>query len=171
MSKIDITEVYSLYYRLIYKISFNITRDIHLAEDVVHETFIKAMNKAETLEDDGKVASWLSVIAARTAIDLVRKEKKKKWIPIEQEMLENLGEEISQDIESGMETDHLCNHLNCALRKLTYEYQAVLRLKLGKGLKEQEIADVLHLNPSTVKTRLYRARKQLKRLFIEQMSA
>jgi len=44
-------------------------------------------------------------------------------------------------------------------------------LKVGHGLKEQEIATVLNLNPCTVKTRIYRARKQLKLLCLEQVEA
>jgi DNA-binding NarL/FixJ family response regulator len=52
-----------------------------------------------------------------------------------------------------------------SLKKLSNEYQMVLILKLQHGLKENEIARLLRLKTCTVKTRIYRARKQLKQVF------
>lgn len=171
MNKIDFSEVYRMYYKRLFHISYSITRDLHLAEDVVQETFIKAMKKVETIEDATKVGAWLSVIATRTAIDFVRIERKKNAILMEQEMLEFLGKEMKQNVEEEVETGILVEEVNCAIGKLTHEYRDVLILKLGNGLKENEIASILDLKPSTVKTRIYRARKQLKLLFLKQISA
>ncbi|SDZ09249.1 RNA polymerase sigma-70 factor, ECF subfamily [Evansella caseinilytica] len=168
---IDFDELYSQFYRRLFHIGYSITRDRHLAEDVVHETFLKAYLKAETIEDEGKIGSWLSSIAARTAIDVFRREKKKKGILMEQEMLDYLGEKMSFHVEQEVETWFLEEQMKTAIRKLKLDYQNVLMLKLGYDLKEDEIAHVLHLKPSTVKTRIYRARKQLKLLFEKQMSA
>lgn len=171
MCKIDFSEVYTLHYKRLFHIAYSITRDMHLAEDVVQETFIKAMTKADTVEDAGKVGSWLSVITTRTAIDFIRREKRKKGIPMEQEMLEFLGKEMKQNVEEEVATGIFAEQVNRAIGKMKLDYQNVLRLKLGNGLKENEIASVLDLKPSTVKIRLFRARKQLKLLFHEQLSA
>ncbi|WP_235846504.1 RNA polymerase sigma factor [Neobacillus drentensis] len=168
---IDFSEIYSLFYKRLFHIGYSITRDLHLAEDVVQETFIKAMKKIETIEEDSKVGAWLSVIATRTAIDFVRIERKKKGIPMEQESFECLGKVMKQNVEEEVEIGFLVEEVYRAIRKLTHEYQDVLMLKLGQGLKENEIAHVLDLKPSTVKTRIYRARKQLKLLYLDQIGA
>src|SRR4051795_4092130 len=91
MSAIDFSELYRLFYKRLFYIGYSITRDLHIAEDVVQETFIKAMKKIETIEEESKIGAWLSVIATRTAIDFVRRERNKKPILMEKEMLEGLG--------------------------------------------------------------------------------
>lgn len=171
MSLIDFSEIYSLFYKRLFHVAYSITRDLHLAEDVVQETFIKALKKMETIEEESKVGAWLSVIATRTAIDFLRSERKKRGIPMEKEMLECLGLVMKHNVEEEVETGFLVEQVHCAIRKLTIDYQDVLMLKLGHGLKENEIARVLDLKPSTVKTRIYRARKQLKLLFLDQIGA
>lgn len=168
---IDFSEVYKLHYKRLFHIAYSITRDIHLAEDVVHETFIKAMNKVETIEEESKVGPWLAVIATRTAIDFLRREKCKKGILMEQEMLENLGKEMKQNVEREVAAGLLTEQVNQAIGHLKQDYQNVMKLRAGNGLKETEIASVLGLKPSTVKIRLFRARKQLKQYFHEQLSA
>ena len=171
MSTIDISELYGLFYKKLFYIGYSITRDRHLAEDVVQETFIKAMKKIETVEDTSKVGAWLTAIATRTAIDFVRKERNKHAILMEKDKLECLGKEMKHNVEEEVETGILEEHVLSAIRKLTHEYQDVLLLKISHGLKETEIARVLDLKPATVKTRIYRARKQLKLLFLKQISA
>ncbi|GHH98948.1 RNA polymerase sigma factor [Neobacillus kokaensis] len=169
-NSIDFSEVYKMHYNRLFHIANSITRDMHLAEDIVHETFIKAMSKVETIEEKSKVASWLSVITTRTAIDFVRRDKYKKAIPMEQAMLEYLGQEMKHNVEGEVTTGLLTEQVNRAIGKMKQEYQNVIKLKAGNGLKENEIAYFLSLKPSTVKTRLFRARRKLKQLLQEQPS-
>ncbi|WP_462408702.1 RNA polymerase sigma factor [Neobacillus sp. Marseille-QA0830] len=171
MCVINFSEIYSQYYKRLYHISYSITRDLHLAEDIVQETFIKALKKADTIEEHTKIGAWLSVIATRTAIDFIRAERKKKGILMEKDMLESLGKEMKHNVEEEVETGMMAEQVSCAISKLNHEYQDVLMLKIGHGLKEHEIARALDLNPNTVKTRIYRARRQLKQLFLKQLSA
>ena len=171
VSTIDFSELYCLFYKKLFQIGYSITRDFHLAEDVVHETFIKAMKKAETIEEEKKVGAWLSAIATRTAIDFVRQEKKKKGILMEHEMLECLGKVTNQNVEEMVESSFFVGQIKNAVRKLKLEDQHLLMLKHSHGLKEREIAIVLNLKLCNVKSKIYRARKQLKLLFLEQISA
>ncbi|WP_267497998.1 RNA polymerase sigma factor [Bacillus sp. REN16] len=160
--ELNFTNIYHENYGRLFRISYSITRDIQMAEDVVHETFIKAINKIDTIEDETKMGAWLSTIAARTAIDLVRMERNKKGIPMEHDLLESLGETMKQNVEEEVETSMVMEQIEQAIRKLKREYRDVLSLKIWHGLKESQIAHILNLKPCTVKTRIYRARKQLK---------
>ena len=171
MRTIDFSTMYSLYYNRLFRISFTIIRDAYLAEDIVQETFIKAIKNITSVKEENKLGSWLSAIATRTAIDFLRKEKTKQGIPMDQDMLEFLGKEMEQNVEDEVAAGILSEQVNHAIKKLTFNYQEVLLLRLGKGLKESEIAYALNLKPCTVKTRIYRARRQLKLLMDEQLSA
>lgn len=171
MCRMDFSELYGLYYKRLFHISYSIIRDRHLAEDIVQETFLKAMKKAETINDEQRAGAWLAVIAKRTALDWVRRERKKRTSPLEQEMLELFGIKANENVEQKVLSGFIAAEINCAISKLAHDYQVVLLLKLDRGLKEHEIASVLNLNPSTVKTRIFRARKQLKRMVHERVSA
>jgi RNA polymerase sigma factor (sigma-70 family) len=160
----DIAELYSCHYKRLYHICFSMTRDAYLAEDIVQETFIKAMKKAETIIDEEKAGAWLSVIARRTALDIIRREKRKAAVPMEQDMLESFCLITKQDVEQEVESGFAAEEIKSAIRQLALNYQEVLLLKVDGGLKEQEIATVLNLKPSTVKTRIFRARKQMRAL-------
>lgn len=170
MREVDISDIYNLYYKRIYQVSYSIIRDAYLAEDIVQETFIKAINHMQSIEEETKIGAWLSVIATRTAIDFIRKEKNRQGIPMDQEMLEYLGKEMKQNVEEEVEIALFTEQVSHAITKLTVNYQTVLLLRLGNGLKEQEIARVLNVKLCTVKTRIYRARQQLRPLLLEEIS-
>jgi RNA polymerase sigma factor (sigma-70 family) len=171
MSRIDISQAYEAYKQRMLYIGYSITKDWHLAEDVVQEAFIKAFRKIDTIEDGNKLGAWLSSITTRTAIDFIRRERKRKGLPFEAEMLEILGKQMDQNVEVEVETAILQEQVQCAIQGLNEQYRDVLTLKVNQSLNEQEIASVLGLNLNTVKVRIHRGRKQLKQLFHEQISA
>lgn len=173
MAYVDFDELYKLHEKKLNQIAFSITKDRHLAEDVVQETFIKAYKKADTIEDTRKIGSWLAQIAARTAIDYLRAEKRRKWLPSDQSIMEQIFSDWSesQSLEKEVEIILFKEEIQHLLYLLTQEYQQVLVLRLQYGLKEDEIASKLNIKSGTVKTRLHRARKQLKKVMTEKYPA
>lgn len=159
LSKDDMMDICYSHQKLLFHIAFGITRDYHLAQDVVQETFIKAFRKLDTVVEDAKLRSWLTSIAQRTAIDFVRKEKRRKEV---------LDTEVSYlEMASHKNVEEEVNHLllqyeiSKAFNVLNINQRSVLHLKIVEGMKEREIAEVLHLNQNNVKTVLYRARRKL----------
>ncbi|RSD25449.1 RNA polymerase sigma factor [Mesobacillus subterraneus] len=173
MKNIDFDELYKLYSKKLGQIAYSITKDRHLAEDVVQETFIKAYKKSDTISDTNKIGAWLAAIAARTAIDYLRAEKRRKWLPSDQSIMEQIfsDADFSQSLEQEVEILLFKEDIQHMLFMLTHEYQQVLILRLQYGLKEDEIACKLNLKSGTVKTRLHRARKQLKKVLTEKYPA
>ncbi|MCT2535165.1 RNA polymerase sigma factor [Aquibacillus koreensis] len=157
----DFSEMYRVHYKRLQHVAYAITRDWYLAEDVVQESFIKALNNLSAIHDTNKIGAWLSVITTRTALDFVRREKKKRGIPMDEDMLVILAKEMKQSVEEEVELGWIFEEILQAIHMLKNDYQAVMILKIGKGLKEQEIADLLDLKACTVKTRIYRARHKL----------
>ncbi|MGJ7921198.1 RNA polymerase sigma factor [Neobacillus sp. LXY-4] len=173
METIEIDQLFTLYSKRLHNIALSVTKDWYLAEDVVQETFLKAYKKIETIEDPKKIAAWLSSIAARTAIDFLRAERRKKCCPTNQTIIENalFNSESRHLTEEEVEIRLLETELNGSLAELSKEYKEVLILRIRHGLNEKEIAQKLQLKSTTVKNRLYRARKQLKETLINKYSA
>lgn len=171
MSTIDFSEIYRLHYqRLVHQITAMV-KDIQLAEDIVQETFIKAMKKIDYIHSKEKIAAWLSVIAKRTAIDMIRYEKSKKGILMEESELLNLNLELNQHVEKEVEFDFLVKDVEEGILGLCTIYRNVMVLKIKDDLKTAEIASRLNLKLSTVKTRICRARKQLMLQMQDKLSA
>lgn len=173
MDSIDFNQVYEKNFQRLYYIAYKYTKDRQWAEDIVQESFLKAYKKIDTIEDTKKLGAWLSAITARTAIDFLRSEKRNKAMPADNAALEPvMGQEIN-----GMNTEEevgirlFQEDLGRSMKNLSKEFQEVLILKVNYGLKENEIASLLDLKSATVKTRLYRARKQLKQVFAKQETA
>jgi len=152
-------------------VSLSVIRDRQLAEDNVQETFIKAYNKLDSLQESDKVGAWLCVIATRTAIDFVRRERKNKGCPMELEVLDCLGKEAGHNVETDVEVKLLKELLDEKMEEFTIEDKKLLVLKMESGLKEREIAKALEMNPATVKSKIHRARRKLKERMAVELSA
>lgn len=126
---------------------------------------MKAYKKIDSVDDPTKLGAWLAAITARTAIDFLRMEKRKGCILLDSQVLEPLagaaGNEANTEEEVYVRLFQ--EEVDRTMETLSVESQQVLILKIQYGLKEAEIASLLNLKSGTVKTRLYRARKQLKR--------
>ncbi|SEN22099.1 RNA polymerase sigma-70 factor, ECF subfamily [Mesobacillus persicus] len=170
---VDFEGIVTVFSKRLTLLAYSVTRDWYTAEDVVQEAFIKAYKKIDTIEDSGKIGSWLAAITTRTAIDFLRAEKRRKWIPADLSYMDYLESftETGMNPEEEVEITFLKEDLYKSLNHLSKEYQEVLVLRVQYGLKEVEIAKVLHLKSTTVKTRLHRARKQLKLAITEKYSA
>lgn len=173
MAVIDFEELYPIYANRLRSIAYSVTKDWFLAEDVVQEAFIKAYKKIDSIEDIGKIKAWLSSITMRTAIDFFRSEKRKRWVPVDLSLLDptSFVNGIEWVTDREVEENLMKDEITRLIDVLSNDYQEVLLLKMQYGLKENEIAQLLQLKSSTVKTRLYRARKKLKQAIEERYSA
>jgi RNA polymerase sigma-70 factor (ECF subfamily) len=167
----DFDAIYNSYYDRLFRVSLAIIRDRQLAEDNVQETFIKAFKKLGDLEDIQKVGAWLCVIATRTAIDFIRREKKTKGYPMELCMLDCLGKESNQNVEAEVGVSFLKEILRETMEDFSMDDQKLLVLKMEKGLKEREIAKTLKMHPSAVKSKIHRARRKLRERISVELSA
>jgi len=132
------------------------------AEDVTQEAFVQAYLKLDTFRQDSKFYTWLYRIAFNTAVS--RRRKKRVEMSIEQGR-ELLGEEPVEEGESP--EDRLLRHeqaqqVHAALAELNEEHRAILVLREMDGCCYESIAEVLDVPIGTVRSRLHRARSQLR---------
>ncbi len=140
----------------IYAVCLNMLKNIHDAQDAAQETFIKAYGNISSFAGASKVETWLTRIAVNTCFDMIKKRET------------HLNIDDSFDIAADETTEsQAVKHENIAevrraLESLPPELRAIIVLRDIEGHSYDEIADILSLNPGTVRSRIFRAREKLK---------
>ena len=128
-------------------------KDIHFAEDVMVQGFLKMFNKLDTFKFEGSFEGWLRRIMIRESISYLRKQQ---FVVYDDAVYEkNQSEEISQS------TDLDTEHIQQLIDALPQGYKMVFVLYTAEGYKHKEIAEMLSITESTSKTQLLKARKLL----------
>ncbi|GAA5417273.1 RNA polymerase sigma factor YlaC [Paraliobacillus ryukyuensis] len=142
-----------------------ITKDYYLAEDVIQEAFLKAYQHHSDINDSSKWKAWIKTIVKRTAIDCLRKEHRIVLLEMN-DITENYvtTTTAASFVEEALDRNISYEQLHQAIYQLQPILRTVLYLKLQNELADKEIAQYLNISLSAVKTRLYRARKQLRQL-------
>ncbi|MDQ0340510.1 RNA polymerase sigma-70 factor (ECF subfamily) [Caldalkalibacillus uzonensis] len=157
--------LYDMFYTKVYKTAYFITKDPHLSQDILQETFIKAFNYYDTLQDKAKIESWMMSIATRTAIDVLRKKNKFNFSPLEEDLIDefSMKNKVRESkVETEVEKRFLKKYIWEQIYTLPPEYRVVIVLKYIHGMKETEIADTLNIKLGTVKSRVHRAKSKMR---------
>jgi len=147
-------QLYKTYKNLMFYVSNRILNDEFLAEDTVHQTFIKIIEKLDKIEDVHchKTKSYIVIMVRNCSINFYNRRKNQASISLEE--IENvLFDEDTVSLDGA--TD-----LTKAILKLPEIYQSVLTLKYVQGFSNAEIAGVLDITEETVRKRLERARNK-----------
>jgi len=141
----------------VYRVALSIVHDAGLADDVVQETMIKAWRNSPVSPGETIPRSWLLKVAHNSAISLLRSRREDLRGP---DTLPESPTEIDTDrrVEGMAQLDELWQ----AMRHLDQDARVLIALKEVDGLSYEEISETLGLPLPTVKTRLFRARRQLK---------
>ncbi|MBU2927367.1 sigma-70 family RNA polymerase sigma factor [Winogradskyella psychrotolerans] len=149
-------EVWGIYADDVKHFILSKVKNTSITEDLLQETFIKVHTKLHTLKDEHKLKSWLFSIARYTILDHFRKNKKE--LPVEEL-------ELEADSEPMEHSEQDC--LRGIIKSLPKKYRDPLFLSDIKGLKQQEVANQLHLSLPTVKSQIQRARQQIAQGFMD----
>ncbi len=138
----------------------------HDAEDAAQDTFIKAYQNLRNFTPRASFYTWLYRIAVNTCLDRQKKpffESLFKWSAH--------GEEATIELRSNkpspekiFETHQLADALHIALSRLSTKLRTVIILREIDGLTYEEIAEVLEVSVGTVKSRISRAKEEMKPL-------
>ena len=151
----------------VYTLAYRITRDRHLAEDVVQETFIKVIRSLESYRGDGPIAAWIYRIGYREAVAVTRRRREDPLDPVA------VAAEIDRPTESVEEqvlAGELVARLDEAINSLSESVRAAFVLRDVEGLSTTEVAAVLEISASAVKMRLARARESMRRQLEEYLT-
>ena len=134
------------------------------AQEVAQEAFLAAWRGLPRFRGQCRFSSWLYKLTANAAVDHLRREKRRPAaVP-----LENAGEPADPHTpQEELERRELHRAVQQALDRLTPEHREVLLLRQMQGLSYQEIGAALSLEEGTVKSRLSRAKRQLRTILAE----
>jgi RNA polymerase sigma-70 factor, ECF subfamily len=156
------------YSDIIYRLALKMLGDEQDAEDVLQETFIKALKNIHNFEGRSKISTWLYRIAVNEALMLLRK-RKGVIVDIDQEYETDEGELMPRQItdwcclpEKELMSGETRHAIDQAIQTLSDANRAAFLLRDVEGLSTQEAAEVLNISESAVKVRLMRARMALR---------
>ena len=132
------------------------------AADVVQDAFVQAFVKLDTFQRTSAFYTWLFRIAHNTALSLHR--RRRSYDSLEQIKEVGGGEPADDEPEPAerLERRERVKQVQAALNTLTAEHRAILVLREMENFEYDVIADMLELPVGTVRSRLHRARVQLR---------
>jgi RNA polymerase sigma-70 factor (ECF subfamily) len=143
-----------------------ILRDADAAEDAVQEAYLRAFTRLDTYKPTGRFSAWLTRVAYNEALMLRRREHDQTV------SLDQVPEEAITPAETHLpetptadqyvEAAHARALLEHAIDALPENFRMVFVLRVVEGLNVRETAESLEINANTVRTRLFRAQRQLR---------
>lgn len=146
------------YDRAVYHLAYRTLRDVEEARDVAQEAFFKAFRSLRTFKPGAKFSTWIFSIAYHACCDRLNRRKRYS------------SDELPDraDAAPGPEAQAIAldeaTRLRAAIDSLPEKYRTVVTLYHLQGKQYEEIAQVLGLPMGTVKTHLFRAKEQLRKL-------
>jgi RNA polymerase sigma-70 factor (ECF subfamily) len=131
------------------------------AEDAAQEVFIKAYRKLKDFRPESSLYTWLYRIGVNTCLDHKRKYRPE---PLKDESLVEGLLSAEPSPERSYQSKEIGRAIQAALAQLPKNSRAVIVLKEIDGLSYEEMAEVLQTSIGTVKSRISRARDELRRL-------
>lgn len=149
------------------RMAFLYVKDMHTAEDMFQETFIKVNEKLASFEGRSGIKTWILSIAMNTCRDYLKSVYHRKVVPLYDFAEEQLSSEA--DFEN-IEKEEQAKTVREAVQALPEHYREVVLCVYFRQMSVEQTAGELAISSGTVKSRLSRAREQLKKLLERRLS-
>ena len=151
----------------IYNLALKMVGNEQDAYDLTQDAFIRAYNSLDNFRGDSKFSVWLYRLASNICLDFLRVRRRKNFVS-----LTYLVSDDSEELELEIPDERYCPHTELEKRELREavrrgltllpdDQREILVLREVSGMSYDEIAAVLTLEPGTVKSRIFRARRKL----------
>jgi len=158
-----------LYRAPIYNVAYRILGDASEASDAVQETFMKIFKGIKTFRGESGLKTWIYRIAISESLNRQRWWKRwRRHAPVSIDDTSPNGVRLVEVTDSGPSPESACARMEMerevqrALNGLSFEHRVTVVLRDIEGLSYEEIAETLGLSLGTVKSRLWRARSEMK---------
>jgi RNA polymerase sigma-70 factor, ECF subfamily len=155
--------------RMVFRIAYSILRNHHDAEDAAQECFLRVWKQKDRLSEVSNPKTWLARIAWTTALDKRRSSRAMISLSVVSLSDEQSGAELAQSIpdvavaaDQQLASAQMQQMLERLIAGLPEDLRSTLELSTVQELNSAEIAEVMKIPEGSVRTRLFRARKQLK---------
>ncbi len=165
-------ELSGSYYTKVYNICYRMLNNPEDASEQAQETFIKAFRYIRDFKGNCSFSTWIYRIATNTCLDFIRKNKNKNTISMEQETFEELTVKDrlisnSPGPEKIAENNAQREAIKKALSQMNEKNRMIIILRDFRGLSYEQIAVTLETPVGTVKSRISRARSELRELLCQ----
>jgi len=170
-------ELIRRYQERIYATVYHMTANHEDANDLAQEAFIKAFQALKSFKGGSSFYTWLYRIAVNKTINFLKQRKNRQHMSLndidfnaehDPDLVALISDKTPRR-EAGL--NELQEKLNAALLKLSESHRLAVVLHDVQGLSHEEIANVMHCNIGTVRSRLFYARQQLQALLADYLKA
>jgi RNA polymerase sigma-70 factor, ECF subfamily len=160
--EVALAELYDRYGQTAYALAYRMLRNPTLAEDAVQEAFLTVWrNASRFVPERAKASTWLLTIVHRRAVDLVRKEERRRTEPFSP-AVEAASSESGADEAAWVRLQR--ERVQDALRRLPDEQRETLELAYYGGFTQSELAERLGQPLGTIKSRMFAGLARLREL-------
>jgi RNA polymerase sigma factor (sigma-70 family) len=160
-----LTELYDRIGRVAYGLALRVVRDERLAEDAVQEGFLAAWRTAATFRAErGKASTWILTLVHRRAVDLVRREERRRADPLPDELP---GRQAGESTEEAAWLRYERERVQSALAALPDTQREAIELAYYGGYSQSELAERLGVPLGTIKSRMFAGLARLRELLDE----
>ena len=157
--------LYDRFGRVAYGIALRVLRDPGLAQDAVQEAFLGAWRTAAAFDPArGSASTWLLTLVHRRAVDVVRREQRRRTEPLPDEPADAAG----QADDDALVRDRR-RAVQEAVARLPADQRRALELAYYGGLTQSELAEALGIPLGTVKSRMFTALARLRDLLGDEL--
>jgi RNA polymerase sigma factor (sigma-70 family) len=162
-----LAELYDRFGRVAYGLALRVLRDEKLAEDAVQEGFLAAWrNAGRFIPERGKASTWLLTLVHRRAVDLVRREDRRRAEPLTDSVDAPSSGSAEDDAWLRFERERV----QSALKQLPDQQREALELAYYGGFTQVELAERLGEPVGTIKSRMFTGLARLRELLADPRS-
>ncbi|WNR45702.1 RNA polymerase sigma factor [Paenibacillus roseipurpureus] len=168
-------QIYREFYLLVYPMIQFILRDHSAVEDIIQESFLRAVQKASLLTEIDKCEGWLKRLARNVTLNHLRKHRRNRD-ELETETVFSVKEAapasdyaVSLDMEVEMKV--MREAIIAYINQLSPSYRQIIAMKWIHNLSYKEMANELSVTEGVVRQRLFRARDVIKQKLLEEWGA
>lgn len=151
-----LAELYDRYGRVAYALAYRVLQSSSLAEDAVQDAFLAVWRTAGTyIRERGKPSTWLLTLVHRRAVDIVRREQRRREPPVETAL------PVAAPAEDEATLRDRRRAVQAALRQLPADQREAIELAYYGGLTQSELAQQLDVPLGTIKSRMFAGLRRL----------
>jgi len=164
--KLPFAEIVSLHQEVVYRYLLRFTRNVHDAQDLFQETFLRAHRAYAALPGDADLRAWLLRIAVNASKNYVRDRQRRTRVLVDEEEGYECANSVSTkdttDTEQAMIARETARTLVSTIETLPFHQRAALIQRQFEGLDYDTIANNLDCSPESARAHVYQALRKLR---------
>lgn len=153
-------EVYNRYYKTMYNTALRIVKDSNWAEDIMQECFLKAFTKLDTFKGEVTFGAWLKRIVVNDSLDNYKKINRNATSPLEDTLYKT---EDQNNDGNDIDFNNLkVQQVLAGIKSLKDSYRIALTLLFIEGYDQEEICEIMLINPGNCRALISRAKESLR---------